>query len=55
MDSYQTHPKWEELEKLCAEIERLKLKAHKLRYEIDEDLFNNRCKEENKNGNKITL
>jgi hypothetical protein len=38
-DIYENHPKWKELEFLCSEIEKLKMKAQRLREEINNDLF----------------
>ena len=32
------HPRWEELESICRQIEVLKERAHSLREEIDKDL-----------------
>lgn len=39
MDEYQKHPKWKELEGICTQLEKLKIKAQNLRNEIDKDLF----------------
>ena len=39
MDKYQSHPKWQELENICGNIERLQKKAKNLRAKIDKDLF----------------
>jgi phage regulator Rha-like protein len=39
MDIWQSHPKWNELEEICVQIETLKEKAKNLREEIRKDLF----------------
>ena len=37
MTNHLEHPQWEELEKICRQIEHLKYEAEKLRNKIDED------------------
>lgn len=39
MDIYQSHPRWQELERICWEIEKLQREAKELRELIDKDLF----------------
>ncbi len=37
---YTSHPEWRELERICGQIETLKLEAGYLRERIDKEIFN---------------
>lgn len=38
-DEYENHPKWNELIDICNKIEKMKIKAKRLRQEINNDIF----------------